>query len=188
MRAVRPSILIPLLVILSGAACAAAATSPEIARPAGSTTPQAIGMLHSLRNIPEACVLVEGLFTGDSGEPYRIEVLPHDPCARRAQFIDASRIQPSPSQHTHWLLNDRIEVPRADHPACVATVEIWRKPGTAAPPSLDAQGRARLYLDKPQARVDVPTYTAMLTWSAACKTVPKLSPPTPTASSPAAGS
>lgn len=176
------------LLACTAAAVAVAAPAPEIARPPGSTTPQAIGMLHSLRSIPEACVLIEGLYTGDPVEPYRMEVLPRDPCVRRAAYVDAARLQPPPSLAGHWLLNDRIEVPRADQPACVATVEIWRKPGTTAPPALDAQGRARLYLDKPQAAAAVPMFTAKLAWSAACKIAPKLSPASPAASSPAAGS
>lgn len=176
-----------LLALTLAGPCMAAAP-PEIARPAGSTTPQAIGMLHSLRNIPEACVLIEGLFTGDPREPYRVEVLPRDPCVRRAAFVDVARLNPPPSAHAHWLLNDRIEVPRADRPGCVATIEIWRRPGDAAPPALDAQGRARLYLDKPQVEVNVPMFTAVLRWPAACRTAPPLSPASPAISSPAAGS
>jgi hypothetical protein len=54
-------------------------------------------------------------------------------------------------------------VPRVDAPACVATIDIWRKPGDAAPPALDAQGRSRIYLDKPQKPATAPLFTAVLT-------------------------
>lgn len=154
----------------------AASLSPEVERASGSTTAQAIGVLHTLRTIPEACVRLEGLYTGDASEPYRIEVLPADRCVQRAAWIDAPTGKQAPSPARHWILNDRIEIPRAGTPACVVTVEIWRKPGTAAPPKLDAQGRARIYLDKARRTdgLDLPRFTAMTTVPAACKGVPKV--------------
>ncbi|MBS0462212.1 MAG: hypothetical protein JSS41_07040 [Proteobacteria bacterium] len=154
------------------AAALAAPAPPEVVRPPGSTTAQAVGVLHTLRNIPEACVRLEGLFTGDTAEPYRVEVLPGDRCVQRALYVDARELKAAPSPATHWLLNDRIAVPLAQAPACVATVEIWRKPGTAAPPKLDAQGRARIFLDKPQTTDGLPRFRAVLDVSRACKSVP----------------
>ena len=51
-----------------------------------------------------------------------------------------------------WVLNDVIRVPRADCPAQQAVLRVWRKPAAAVPPSLDAQGRSRIYLEEAQAR------------------------------------
>jgi hypothetical protein len=151
-----------LAAVLSAPLARAGGLQPEISRPPGSTAPQPIGQVHTLRNIPEACVRLEGLFTGDAAAPYKLEVIPRDPCAQRAVYVEPGRVHPSPSVAGHWLLNDRIAVPRADGPACTVTVEIWRKPGDTVPPSLDAQGRSRLYLDKPQHPVAAPLFTAML--------------------------
>lgn len=164
----RPSVILLLFSVCLGSTASAAAPVPEVSRPRGSTTAQAIGALHTLRTIPEACVRLEGLFTGEASEPYRIEILPGDRCVRRASYVDARSLPAPPSQATHWILNDRIQVPQAGLPACVATVEIWRKPGTAAPPRLDAQGRARLYLDKPQQPVNVPVFTAVVLPAKGC--------------------
>ena len=102
------------LVLAASAAAVAAEPAPEIARPPGSSVAQPVGQLHTLRNIPEACVRLEGLFTGDPGEPYRIEVLPRDPCVQRAAYVEAVHLKQPPSVATHWLLNDRIDVPRAE--------------------------------------------------------------------------
>jgi hypothetical protein len=143
-------------------ACAAPA-APEIQRPPGSSTPQPVGLVHSLRNIPEACVRLDGQFTGDPATPYRFETVRHDPCPQRAVYVDVAKLKQPPDVGSGWILNDRIGVARADAPACVATLEIWRKPGAAAPPELDAQGRARIYLDKPHQPVAAPLFTAVLT-------------------------
>jgi hypothetical protein len=125
------------------AASTAFAAEPEIDRP--RARPQAVGAAHTLRSIPEACVRLEGMFTGSAADPYRFTVVrtaPH--CQPRARFVDARKAGPSAAGG--WLLNDRISVPSAACPSQLAVVEVWRKPGQAVAPELDAQGRARIYL------------------------------------------
>ena len=150
--------------ILARAPVARAADNvqPEIQRAPGSASAQLVGQVHTLRNIPEACVWLEGEFTGDVATPYRFRPVKRDPCAQRAVYVDASTMKKPPTAASGWILNDRISVPRADAPTCIATIEVWRQPGDATPPKLDAQGRSRIYLDKPQQAVAVPLFTALL--------------------------
>jgi hypothetical protein len=147
-------------------AASAAEAAPEITRPPGSTAPQPVGQLHTLRNIPEACVRLQGQFTAGGVTPYTLEAVKREPCAQRAAYLETAGLKRPPSEATGWILNDRIEVKRADAPTCVATIEIWRRPGDAAPPQLDAQGRSRIYLDKPQQQVLLPVFTAVLSVAA----------------------
>ena len=55
----------------------AADTAPEIQR--APATPQAVGALHTLRTIPEACARLEGRFTGDAAKPYAFAAVPTSP-------------------------------------------------------------------------------------------------------------
>lgn len=136
---------------------------PEIARPTG--TPQAIGAVHTVRGIPEACTRLEGVFTGEAAQPYRMAVVRTSPqCQARARFLEFT--QARPSGRNGWIFNDRIRIPSATCATQMAVVRVWRKPGGAAPPKLDAQGRSRIYLQDAaeQARrpstADLPAYTA----------------------------
>ncbi len=140
---------------------AADGTQPEIKREIATAQP--VGQLHTLRNIPEACVRLQGQFTGDATKPYTFEAAPRERCAQRAAYVDASTLKKAPTAKSGWILNDRISVPRTDAPNCVAVLEVWRHEGNTAPPALDPQGRSRLYLDKPQATgATPPLFTAML--------------------------
>jgi len=122
----------------------AADPRPEVERPPAA--PQPIGALHALRTIPEACVRLQGLFTGDTADPYRFETVRTGPaCQARARVLDAA--QAKPSLAAGWILNDRIRVPQAGCPGLQAVATVWRRPAGAATPALDAQGRARIYLD-----------------------------------------
>ena len=57
--------------------------TPEISRPAA--TPQPVGVLHTLRQIPEACARIQGRFTGNPADPYKFELVKTSPnCAPRA--------------------------------------------------------------------------------------------------------
>jgi len=150
------------LALVPAASIAAGSAQPEIQRAPGSGTAQPVGQVHTLRNIPEACVRLEGQFTGDPAMPYSFRAVKRDPCAQRAAYVDATTLKQAPTIKSGWILNDRISVPRSDAPACVATIEIWRQPGDASPPKLDAQGRSRIYLDKPQQAVTVPVFTALV--------------------------
>ena len=131
-------LLLPLL-----ASSAFAGPAPEIRR--GPAAPQADGALHTLRTIPEACARLEGVFTGQANAPYRMGVVRTSAnCQPRARFVDAAKARPGTA--SGWVLNDVVRVPSIACKGREAVVRVWRRPAAVAPPALDAQGRARLYL------------------------------------------
>lgn len=157
--------ILPLLLVLAVSPGPAAGSGPEVVRETGK--PQPVGAVHTLRAIPEACARLEGRFTGDAGEPYRIAAVKSSPtCQPRARFVDFAGAQPS--QATGWKFNDEIRVPNAGCVSQSAVVRVWRKPGAAAPPTLDAQGRSRIYLQEASEQVkngnapQVPMYAVQL--------------------------
>jgi hypothetical protein len=134
------------LLFLAAAAMPAQATDPkpEIERDAAAA--QAVGVVHTLRQIPEACARIEGAFTGDASEPYRFAVVRTSAsCQPRARFVDAAKAQPS--EAGGWKLNDVISVPEAGCPDRKAVVRVWRKPVDQVQ-ALDGQGRSRIYLEE----------------------------------------
>lgn len=134
--------------VLTATAAAAQAATPEIQRPLG--TAQANGVVHTVRAIPEACAWLQGRFTGQRSQPYAFApVRSSATCQPRARLVDPTKAKPSAA--TGWKLNDVIRVPAKDCPGLQAVVEVWRKPVASAPPKLDAQGRARLYLQDAKA-------------------------------------
>jgi hypothetical protein len=134
----------------------AADSAPEIKRAAAA--PQAIGVAHTLRGIPEACVRLEGTFTGDAAQPYKFDVVRTSPsCQSRARFVDADTAKPSVA--TGWIFNDLIRVPNATCATQQAVVRVWRRPANAVPPKLDSQGRARIYLEDSVAKAKAKTLT-----------------------------
>lgn len=144
---------LPLLV-----ACPAHAAEPEIARP--EAAPQANGAGHTLRAIPEACVRLEGRFTGNPDEPYEMTAVRSSPgCQSRARLVEAV-------EGEGWVLNDRIVVPSAACPSQKAVAQVWRRPGAAAPPDLDAQGRARIYLQEGKDASDAGRLAAITAYAA----------------------
>lgn len=129
--------------LLVAATASAADPKPEIQRAAGA--PQAIGVAHTLRTIPEACARLEGKFTSDKAKPYAFAAVPSSArCQPRARLVDA--VSAKASIANGWLLNDVIRVPSASCPSQQAVVRVWRHAAKAAPPKLDAQGRSRIYL------------------------------------------
>lgn len=143
---------------------ALAQETPEIQRPVG--TAQAVGALHTLRQIPEACTRMEGTFTGDPAKPYDMKLVRISPsCQARAVFMDYAKVQPSVA--SGWKLNDIIKVPSASCSSQQAVVHVWRKPAGQAL-KLDGQDRARIYLEdaKNQAAAGklaaLPAYAAVL--------------------------
>jgi hypothetical protein len=101
--------------------------------------------VHTLRQIPEACARLEGMFTGDAAQPYRFSAVRTSPkCQARARFVDAAKVKPSEADG--WKFNDLIRVPNAGCLTQLAVVRVWRHPADVTPPELDAQGRARIYL------------------------------------------
>ncbi len=159
----RPRVAAPLLVACLAAVppmARAAEPVPEIQRP--PATAQAVGSVHGLRQIPEACARLEGAFTGDAAAPYRFAVVRTSPqCQPRARFVDFDKAKPSPA--AGWKLNDLIRVPSAACPSQQAVLRVWRKPGSAAPPPLDGQGQSRIYLqdakEQAGAAVQAPSLT-----------------------------
>lgn len=133
-------LLLATLVPLAGVA--AADSLPETQRPIGA--PQAVGVAHTLRQIPEACARLEGMFTGDAAQPYKFATVRSSPtCQPRARFVDFD--QARPSEANGWKLNDVIRVPSAACPAQQAVVSVWRKP-VVIDPKLDGRGQSRIYL------------------------------------------
>ena len=157
---------IPVALLLAALPPAALAQSPEIEREAAA--PQAVGAVHSLRTIPEACVRLQGTFTGSAGAPYEFRaVRTSAQCQPRALLVDPAKARPSTA--SGWVLNDVIRVPSADCPSRAAVVTVWRKPVEVSTPALDGQGRARIYLDESMRKVaagdlpPVPLYSAAMT-------------------------
>ena len=121
----------------------AADPQPEIQRAVGS--PQAVGVAHTLRTIPEACARLEGQFTGVAASPYKFAAVRTSArCQPRARLVDAAGAKASAANG--WVLNDVIRVPNAACASQQAVVRVWRKDAKAVPPKLDAQGRSRIYL------------------------------------------
>lgn len=144
----RATPLIAILALAIAQPLLAAEPAPEIKREAG--TPQAVNALHTLRQIPEACARMEGMFTGNAAEPYKFALVRTSPnCQPRARFVEFAKAKPS--EAGGWKFNDLIQVPSAACPSQKAVVRVWRKPADATPPELDAQGRSRLYLKEMQA-------------------------------------
>ncbi|KOQ68606.1 hypothetical protein [Stenotrophomonas maltophilia] len=123
---------------------ASAAETPELQRAVGA--PQAVGAVHTLRQIPEACARLEGAFTGQAAEPYRFAVVrTSEQCQPRARFVDFAKAQPAVDKG--WKLNDVIRVPSATCPAQQAVVRVWRLPVDNRQ-ALDGQGQSRIYLEE----------------------------------------
>lgn len=148
-----------------GAAQTPDAQAPEMQRPLASA--QADGVVHTLRQIPEACTRLEGVFTGEAGNPYRYSaVRTSEHCQPRARLVDFDKA--APTEAKGWNLNDVIRVPSAACPSQQAVMRIWRLPVQQAP-KLDGQGQARIYLEEARqqaaagAMPKVPLYAAKLT-------------------------
>jgi len=137
---------------------------PEVAR--APATPQPVGALHTLRSIPEACVRLQGKFTGDAADPYRFEAVRTSPaCQARAVVQDAKQAKPSAA--SGWILNDRIRVPEAGCPGLQAVATVWRRPSGAKPPALDAQGRSRIYLEESMRKAEAGKLAALPAYAVA---------------------
>ncbi len=163
----RATPLFALLALSVSLPLAAADPAPEIKREPGK--PQPANALHTLRQIPEACARLEGMFTGTAAEPYKFAMVRTSPnCQPRARFVDAAKAKPSAA--AGWKFNDLIRVPSAACPSQQAVVRVWRKPaGGATPPELDAQGRSRLYLTEMQAKAKAGELNAVPMFAAQMK-------------------
>ena len=150
--------------IALSASVVAADPKPEIARETGK--PQAVGAVHTLRAIPEACARIEGVFTGQAADPYKFAVVRTSPgCQARARLVDAKKAGVADGKG--WIFHDLVRVPSATCASQQAVVRIWRRPADATPPELDAQGRSRIYLKEAKAKLkaegaDLPLYAAAM--------------------------
>lgn len=130
------------MVLAMSPLAAVAATQPEVQRP--PATAQAVGALHTVRQIPEACIRIEGRFTGQAGAPYELRrVRTRAQCQPRAALLDFAEARPN--EAGGWKLNDRIGIPAAGCPGQQAVVEVWRRP-VEQPLPRDGQGQVRVYL------------------------------------------
>ena len=142
----------------------AADPTPEIKREAGK--PQAVGVVHTLRSIPEACARIEGVFTGQAADPYKFAVVRTSAsCQARARLVDAKKAGAADGKG--WIFHDLVRVPSATCASQQAVVRIWRRPADATPPELDPQGRSRIYLKDAKAKLkaegaDLPLYAAAM--------------------------
>ena len=152
-------------VVALSASASAADPKPEIVRHTG--TPQAVGVVHTLRAIPEACARIEGVFTGQAADPYKFAVVRTSPnCQARARLVDAQKAGAADGKG--WIFHDLVRVPSSACASQQAVVRIWRRPADATPPELDAQGRSRIYLKEAKARLQaegahLPLYAAAMT-------------------------
>ena len=136
---------IPLFLAIVLPVSVALAATPEITRDTG--TPQAVGKAHTLRTIPEACARISGQFTGIPDKPYTMQVSKTSPrCVARAELVSADKVKPE--SDPRFVLNDLVKVPNAACPSQLATLSVWRLKVNNAPYKLDAQGRARVYLQE----------------------------------------
>lgn len=151
------------------AATAHAGTELPPQRTRTASTPQADGTVHTLRQIPEACVRLQGQFGGAAG--YALEVVPLGPgCPQRARFVAPGTLTPDPA--AGWQYDEQIVVPAARDRRCTATLAVWKLPAGMA--GRDGQGQARVYLDQARqqaaaGRLPAPArWTAVLTIAPAC--------------------
>ncbi|KAF1687401.1 hypothetical protein B1992_04745 [Pseudoxanthomonas broegbernensis] len=147
---------------------------PERERPVG--TPQAVGAVHTLRQIPEACTRLEGEFTGQAAQPYRLRAVPAAvSCQPRARYLDAAQARPSAA--AGWVLNDVIRVPDAACPSRQAVVRVWRQPAAGPAPARDGQGQARIYLEQARQQAAAGDIAALPRFSAQLATEGPACPP-----------
>lgn len=129
--------------LLAVSAATAGERAPEIQRPPAA--PQAVGVTHTVRTIPEACARLEGRFTGDPAAPYALAAVRTGArCQPRAALVEAAAAPDA----SGWILNDLIRVPSGACPSRQAVVRVWRKPAGSAVPTMDRQGKARVYLQQ----------------------------------------
>ncbi|SBV36770.1 conserved exported hypothetical protein [uncultured Stenotrophomonas sp.] len=130
------------LPVLLLAPLAVAAPAQEIQRP--PATAQAVDVLHTVRQVPEACIRIEGRFTGQANAPYDMRLVRTGAqCQPRAVWLDFAQVTPDEGG---WKLNDRIRIPAAECRGQQALVEVWRRP-VEQPLARDGQGQVRVYLD-----------------------------------------
>ncbi|ADV28466.1 hypothetical protein Psesu_2637 [Pseudoxanthomonas suwonensis 11-1] len=158
-----------LLVLLATAAAVVMPlrAQPQAEAPAPRTgAPQQPGAVHTVRQIPEACVRLEGRYAEPgAADAYDLQVVPlGGACQARARFVESAQARPSAA--SGWTLSDVIRIPEARCAGREAEVQVWRKGGNA-PGARDGQGQARVYLEQGReqavsAASALPQFTAVL--------------------------
>lgn len=145
-------------------ALSAAAAAPQ-ARPQRSpASPQADGVAHTLRQIPEACVRLQGAFTGRAEQPYALQAVPtHERCPRRAVFAG---IGDAPAASEGWQLDEQIVVPSSACPGMAMQLSMWHRQGQVQAAGRDGQGQVRVYLDQLQQGQTARAPSALPQWRA----------------------
>lgn len=163
-----PVRLLSCLLLLVPSVLLAAATTP-LASPTAAAGPrqataQADGAEHTLRQIPEACTRVQGVFTGQPATPYRLQVRQTRPdCQPRARFVAAEVAKPE--QAAGWVLEDRIVVPSAACPGLQVELQVYKR-GAGASLGRDGQGQGRVYLDQARQQAMAGQLAVLPAWSA----------------------
>jgi hypothetical protein len=167
-EAFRQAVLLAVLVAVAAVASPLRAQAMQAERER-TGTPQAPGAVHTVRTIPEACTRLEGVFTGDAAQPYRMQAVQTAPtCQPRARYVDAA--QAAPSQAAGWILADVVRIPDAACPSRQAVVQVWRKPVDQSL-QRDGQGQVRIYLQDAQKQAAagqvraLPEFSALLEMS-----------------------
>lgn len=157
-----PVAMVALLMAVQPVAAAAAGTQATNQRPA--VLPQPDGVLHTLCQIPEACVRLQGQFTGQAQQPYALQVVPTTAsCPRRAVFAGVSAQAPAAPG---WQPVEQLRVPSARCPGMVLVLQLWQLPGQARRLPADAQGRERVYLEQVRATPAADSRALLPQWRA----------------------
>lgn len=137
-------------VVLSSFAITAFAQGRTAVTPV-TGTPQPVGEVHLLRQVPEACLRVLGRFTDVPAAPYQMEAERlWDGCQPRWRVLR----EPAGgfSDKSGWHLEQVIRVPRRDCPQMVARFELWKRGSISASGPRDGQGQQRIYLEQARAQ------------------------------------
>ena len=85
-----------LLIIAASAIMTAQAADPAPEVKREPYPPKPNGEVHTIRIIPEACVYLHGMFTGEKALPYRYGAKRNSArCQPRAQMVDPAKAAPS---------------------------------------------------------------------------------------------
>ena len=143
----------------------ALAAPPDTGRQRPPSRPQADGVWHTLRQIPEACARLQGRFTGQPELPYQLQAVAGSThCRRRAVLLPLQQgaVDPGPS----WVLDERIVVPSAACPGLAVELTLWRSNPVATSRPRDAQGRERIYLQQVREQSASPRLAGLPQWRA----------------------
>ena len=160
--AAMPVAMVALLMVVQPVAAGTGGSQVASQRPA--VQPQPDGVLHTLRQIPEACVRLQGQFTGQAQQPYALQVVETSlTCPRRAVFTGVSAQAPG---EPGWQPVEQLRVPSARCPGMVRVLDLWQLPGQVRRLPVDGQGRERVYLEQARATPAADSRALLPQWRA----------------------